>query len=74
MSAGKRERGMAKAVIGESTYSRFKRLIDDLKHDDLQKRFMSRIISKFSQLHDLELRDILQECHDAVLKGDTHGQ
>ena len=52
---------MAKASpIGETTYERFERMINALPKYE-HANFTSRIIARFSELHDLELRDILAE-------------
>ncbi len=57
---------MSAQTIGETTYERFRRLLDILEFEFQRNNFLSHIIAKFAELHDLELRDILQECFDRV--------
>lgn len=54
-------------IIGETTYERFKRMIDSLPESE-QANFTSSIIARFAELHDLELRDILLEVYKIYSK------
>lgn len=64
MASGSRERAERKertmTTVGETTYEKFKRCIDALPEHE-QSNFMARIISRFADLHELELRDIIGE-------------
>lgn len=49
--------------IGETTYERFKRLINSLPEDE-HANFTSRIIAEYVERHDLEVRDLLLMVYD----------